>query len=199
MTTMIKCPECGKKISGKAKICPKCGMDLVDIQISDETSIDNATVIKSKKIPIIFKVLLILILFAAIIAAGFTVWLFKSSQYVLDNEKVGNVIVLEDWEDSFNKAYSKLDRQCRISEIFGIPLSRELSDEETEAMIYLSAWMEARKDISGSYILDWSDSDIESAVQWTVLAQPFHYHGDEEKSIEDIQSALNNVKEQFCK
>lgn len=44
---MIKCPECGKDVSDKAKVCPNCGVKIKR---------------KSKKIPIIILVIVLLIL-----------------------------------------------------------------------------------------------------------------------------------------
>ena len=36
----IKCPECKKKLSAKAVMCPKCGCPLSDMQKSKDTTVE---------------------------------------------------------------------------------------------------------------------------------------------------------------
>lgn len=49
----IKCPECKKKLSTKAIMCPKCGCPILETQVN-ESSVDNESKVKKKKfIPVI--------------------------------------------------------------------------------------------------------------------------------------------------
>lgn len=46
---LIKCPECGKKVSDMAKACPKCGRPLNAVNNEEETANVNDVVVKSGK------------------------------------------------------------------------------------------------------------------------------------------------------
>lgn len=108
---LIKCPECNKEISDKAKVCPNCGVEIKKekIQICDECGTKNnnskictkcgAPLRKMKKLNIRTKTMLSVLLVILIIITmllGFN----------LHKKKVEN-----DYKDLLIKTVSKIDKQ----------------------------------------------------------------------------------------
>ncbi len=60
---LVKCPECGKKVSENAESCPNCGEPIKKKQAKDEYMKDYFLLIKNKKklIILIFIILLLLV------------------------------------------------------------------------------------------------------------------------------------------
>ena len=67
---LIRCPECGKQISSKAKACPHCGFPLDDVIKPNEEELVIEPLLERKKSSIVASIFLFLFL-ELVFAAGF--------------------------------------------------------------------------------------------------------------------------------
>ncbi|MDE7295074.1 MAG: zinc-ribbon domain-containing protein [Oscillospiraceae bacterium] len=201
---LIKCPECGKKVSDMAKACPKCGMPLDNLNTTDidkEVVSGNSTVIKkvqSKKILIIIAACLLALI------AVFLIYLYGGSQYKLKDTVITELEL--DYADieTINRSYGELDRRCKIAQLINLTLSEDVS----ENMSYTS-----------NYLLTYYDSthDLDKSLHLSYLSDPFSFYDEfvekyyNESDIKNyhnkktndeyrakIQEALRKVKEDYC-
>lgn len=79
---LIRCPECGKQISSKAKACPHCGFPLDDVIKPNEEELVIEPILERKKSSIVASIFLFLFL-ELVFAAGFVFCVLMS---VLNHE-----------------------------------------------------------------------------------------------------------------
>ena len=79
---LIRCPECGKQISSKAKACPHCGFPLDDVIKPNEEELVIEPLLERKKSSIVASIFLFLFL-ELVFAAGFVFCVLMS---VLNHE-----------------------------------------------------------------------------------------------------------------
>ena len=79
---LIRCPECGKQISSKAKACPHCGFPLDDVIKPNEEELVIEPLLERKKSSIVVSIFLFLFL-EVIFAGGFVFCVLMS---VLNHE-----------------------------------------------------------------------------------------------------------------
>lgn len=79
---LIRCPECKKQISSKAKACPNCGFPLDDVIKPNEEEVIIETILERKKSSIVASIFLFLFL-ELVFAAGFVFCVLMS---VLNHE-----------------------------------------------------------------------------------------------------------------
>ena len=79
---LIRCPECGKQISSKAKACPHCGFPLDDVIKPNEEELAIEPILERKKSSIVASIFLFLFL-ELVFAAGFVFCVLMS---VLNHE-----------------------------------------------------------------------------------------------------------------
>ncbi len=79
---LIRCPECKKQISSKAKACPHCGFPMDDVIKPNEEEVIIETILERKKSSIVASIFLFLFL-ELVFAAGFVFCVLMS---VLNHE-----------------------------------------------------------------------------------------------------------------
>lgn len=197
-----RCSECKKKVSDKAVACPKCGFPINEF--NNDIKVGTVAITPAKKLRNNQKKLLIIAVIIFTIIGSFFAWFYGGSQYRLNETKMEQLGISLIDVKKINAAYGELDRRCKLSAIFKIPLS----DDYTSNMI-------AANDCFLRF--DEWNFNLEKFSISSDLRQPFTYNNEfvqkyydetdiknyHNKSLNDeyrqeIQDSLKKIKNEYC-
>lgn len=190
---LVKCPECGKKISDKALVCPKCGFPISETEADNKES--NITKVPlTKSIHNAQKIILIAIAVILISFGSFFSWLYGTTTYRIDDSVLSQIGIAD--ASMINNAYGELDRECKLANIFHRPL-KEPTSKIDSAFNFLMMWVN-----------DDSPENSEKRDIALNLARPFYYYdryffeitNDSDDNLENTNSNNNyELSEKYIK
>lgn len=206
---LIKCSECGKKISDKALACPNCGMPVSELQeVSVNTTEGNAVLHKkgvNKKI-ITFCAFII-----ALLACCLLIWIYGCSNYTLKESLGVDLNLSNDQLVLLNDVYSDLSKQLKIHKIFSGKLDDKMMDDVDKAFSLLNkrsdeliSWMERYDEYEDPLYNDNLTITLDlSKPLYERTKYELHYYDSNDEycknCIKNMEQSLKEIKKKYCK